>query len=320
MQVLRGTVVSGKVVVDGAPLEEGARVTVLVPEKERPFSEGARARPRLLVEEAEIQAIWAGRVAAEPAPPGRVRINRSARRASGAREQTPMRKLTSARALCVQGVATFTRGSQDAKMLDYYGEHFQVEINNTFYRMPRETVLRDWAGRVPADFRFVLKASREITHYKRLKEKQPVEYLVAKSAALGEKRGPILFQLPPNLKQDLERLKTFLSWIPDGTRAALEFRHESWHDEAVFAALREHNAALSRTRTQSRRARDAFVATADWAYLRLRKESYDPGELEEWAACIGKPAWGDVFVFFKHEDEGAGPRLAKQFEAIAARP
>jgi uncharacterized protein YecE (DUF72 family) len=216
----------------------------------------------------------------------------------------------------------YPEGLPDAKMLDHYGQHFRaVEINNTFYRMPRESVLRDWASRVPADFRFVLKASRQITHYTRLKEQQPVEYLVAKSAALEEKRGPILFQLPPNMKQDVERLKTFLAWLPEGTRAALEFRHESWHDEAVFAALREHNAALciSHADEEASALETPFVATADWAYLRLRKASYDPGELEEWVGRIRGPAWGDVFAFFKHEDEGAGPKLAKQFEAIAAR-
>ena len=211
---------------------------------------------------------------------------------------------------------------KDAKMLDYYGEHFRsVEINNTFYRMPRESVLADWAARVPDDFRFVLKASRQITHFTRLKEQQPIEYLVAKSAALEAKRGPIFLQLPPNMKKDVERLRTFLGWVPDGVRAAFEFRHESWHDEDVFAALRARNAALciSHADDESGALETPFVPTADWAYLRLRKETYDPGELEAWAARIAAPDWGDVFAFFKHEDEGAGPKLAKQFEAIATK-
>jgi uncharacterized protein YecE (DUF72 family) len=210
----------------------------------------------------------------------------------------------------------------DAKMLDYYGERFRsVEINNTFYRMPRENVLEDWAARVPEDFRFVLKASRQITHMKRLSEQQPVDYLVAKSAALGAKRGPILFQLPPNMKLDLERLKRFLSWVPADVRPALEFRHESWHDESVYAALRERNAALciSHADEDASALETPFVATADWAYLRLRKDAYAEGDLESWAARIRAEAWGDVFVFFKHEDEGTGPKLAKRFEAIAAR-
>jgi uncharacterized protein YecE (DUF72 family) len=210
----------------------------------------------------------------------------------------------------------------DAKMLDYYGERLgAVEINNTFYRMPRVNVLEDWASRVPAEFRFVLKASRQITHMTRLKESQPVEYLLKNSAALGEKRGPILFQLPPNMKKELDRLKRFLSWLPGGVRAALEFRHESWHDEDVFAALRERNAALCISQVdgdEEGALNTPFVPTADWSYLRLRKQAYGAGELEEWAAKIRQPAWGDVFAFFKHEDEGTGPKLAKQFEAIAA--
>jgi len=210
----------------------------------------------------------------------------------------------------------------DAKMLEYYAERLgSVEINNTFYRMPKVSVLQDWAARVPAAFRFVLKASRQITHMTRLKEAQPVEYLLKNSAALEEKRGPLLFQLPPNMKKDVERLKTFLSWIPAEVRAALEFRHASWHDEEVFAALRARNAALCLSQVdgdEEGALNTPFVATADWSYLRLRKQGYEPGELEEWAARIRQPAWGDVFVFFKHEDEGTGPKLAKRFEEIVA--
>jgi uncharacterized protein YecE (DUF72 family) len=206
-----------------------------------------------------------------------------------------------------------------AKFLGFYGEHFaSVEINNSFYRMPSVKALEDWASQVPAHFRFVLKASRQITHLKRLKEQQPVEYLLQNSAALGEKRGPFLFQLPPNFKKDVERLKTFLSWLPKNVRAALEFRHESWHDEDTFAALRAHNAALCIAHTDEEEGliSTPFVATADWGYLRLRKVAYGPGELDEWAARVQQPAWGDVFVFFKHEDEGTGPRLAQQFASM----
>jgi len=210
----------------------------------------------------------------------------------------------------------------DAKMLDFYGRCFRsVEINNTFYRMPRASVLEDWAARVPAEFRFVLKASRQITHLKRLKEQAPLDYLLQTSAALGEKRGPFLFQLPPNMKKDLERLRAFLAWLPANVRAAFEFRHESWHDDGVFAALRERNAALCLAQTEEEEGavQTPFVATADWSYLRLRKVAYGPGELEAWAARIREPAWSDVFVFFKHEDEGTGPKLARQFEAIMAQ-
>jgi uncharacterized protein YecE (DUF72 family) len=207
------------------------------------------------------------------------------------------------------------------EMLRFYGQHFgSVEINNTFYRMPTEKALRDWAAQVPSDFRFVLKASRQITHMNRLKEPQPVEYLLKQSAKLGEQRGPILFQLPPNMKRDTNRLQQFLSWIPADVRAAFEFRNASWFEDEVFAALRERNAALciAHTEEEEGAVQTPFVATADWSYLRLRKVSYQPGELVEWAKRIREPAWGDVFVFFKHEDEGTGPKLAKQFEALFA--
>jgi uncharacterized protein YecE (DUF72 family) len=210
----------------------------------------------------------------------------------------------------------------DSKMLAYYGEHFgAVEINNTFYRMPTEKVLHDWAAQVPADFQFVLKASRQITHIKRLKEREPFDYFLKVSAALAERRGPFLIQLPPNLKKDIERLRAFLTWLPADVRAAFEFRHESWHDEDVFSALRAHNAALCIAQVEEEEGalQTPFEPTADWAYLRLRKVAYGPGELQEWAARIREPAWGDVFVFFKHEDEGTGPKLAKQFEGIVRK-
>ncbi|HTO55573.1 MAG TPA: DUF72 domain-containing protein [Myxococcota bacterium] len=206
-----------------------------------------------------------------------------------------------------------------AKMLEFYGQHFgAVEINNTFYRMPDAKVLRGWAEQVPSDFRFVLKASRQITHMTRLKEPQPLEYLVQQSELLRDRRGPLLFQLPPNMKKDLERLKQFLGWLPGDVRAAFEFRNAGWFDDDVFAALRERNVALciAHTEEEEGAVQTPFVATADWSYLRLRKVSYRPGELTQWAARIREPAWGDVFVFFKHEDEGTGPKLAKQFEAL----
>jgi uncharacterized protein YecE (DUF72 family) len=210
----------------------------------------------------------------------------------------------------------------ESKMLAYYAEHFAtVEINNTFYRMPSEKVLHDWAAQVPGDFRFVLKASRQITHLKRLKDvAEPFNYLLSTSSCLGGQRGPFLVQLPPNLKIDLERLKTFLGLLPADVRAAFEFRHESWFEEATFSALREHNAALciAHVEAEEGAVQTPFEATADWGYLRLRQVQYAEGELEEWASRVQQPDWGDVFVFFKHEDEGTGPKLAKRFEQVLA--
>ena len=210
----------------------------------------------------------------------------------------------------------------ESKMLSYYAEHFgAVEINNTFYRMPSETVLTNWAAQVPAHFQFVLKASRQITHLKRLKDVgEPLNYLLNTSAVLGAQRGPFLVQLPPNLKIDLERLKIFLGILPADVRAAFEFRHESWFDEGTFAALREHNAALciAHVEEEDGAVQTPFEATADWGYLRLRQVQYAEGELEDWAERVKQPEWGDVFVFFKHEDEGTGPKLAKRFEQVLA--
>jgi uncharacterized protein YecE (DUF72 family) len=155
-------------------------------------------------------------------------------------------------------------------MLAYYGERLNaVEINNTFYRMPKRATLADWADKVPDDFSFVLKASRKITHFKRLKDTQDeLSYLVDVSSELGERLGPMLFQLPPNLKIDIERLRDFLALLPVGLRAAFEFRHDSWFDDETYAILSEP---------------PEVVATAPYGYLRLRRAVYEPGDLARWA-------------------------------------
>jgi len=198
-----------------------------------------------------------------------------------------------------------------SQMLAYYAARLDtVEINNTFYRMPSEKLLRGWAAEVPERFSFVLKASRKITHQKRLRDcADTLEYLTRTAAALGDRLGPLLFQLPPYLRADLERLTDFLDLLPDGTRAAIEFRHESWLDEAVFAALLERRVALVVSDTG--KDDDApLVATAPYAYLRLRRGDYDRAALEAWARRIAEQSWDEVYLFFKHEDEGAAPRLA----------
>lgn len=202
-------------------------------------------------------------------------------------------------------------------MLQYYGSRFRsVEINNTFYRLPRETVLQSWARQVPDAFRFVLKASRRITHLSRLKDVgETLAYLLNTASVMGPKLGPLLFQLPPNMKLDLDRLTTFLDLLPKPYRAAMEFRHASWFTDEVFGALRAHNVALCIADTDE--TPGEFVATADWGYLRLRRESYEGAALRQWVDRVRGLAWTDAFVFFKHEDAGAGPRLAKQFIELA---
>ncbi|MBW3552516.1 MAG: DUF72 domain-containing protein [Gemmatimonadetes bacterium] len=208
---------------------------------------------------------------------------------------------------------------KNADMLPYYAERFgSVEINNTFYRMPSEKVLGDWVAQVPGGFTFVLKANRQITHFKRLKEDsyEPLDYFCSKAATLGDRLGPVLFQLPPNLKKDLPRLTTFLARMPAEIRPAFEFRHASWLDDETYDALRAADAALVIAQTEDEET--PLVATASWGYLRLRKVDYGTGEVEEWAERVRSQPWSEAWVFFKHEDEGTGPRLATRFlEAVA---
>ena len=202
------------------------------------------------------------------------------------------------------------------RMLEYYSRRLSsVEINNTFYRLPRAEMLGKWASQVPEDFAFVLKASRRITHMARLKDAgDPLEYLTRTAlGALGTRLGPILFQLPPYLRVDVARLRDFLAILPEDVRAAFEFRHDSWFADDVYQALADHGAALVTADTGEGEA--PVVETASFGYARLRRPGYGEANLAEWAATLQRPAWRDVFVFFKHEDEGAGPRMAAGFRA-----
>jgi uncharacterized protein YecE (DUF72 family) len=204
------------------------------------------------------------------------------------------------------------------EMLGYYAERLgAVEINNTFYRMPKAEVLSGWAEQVPADFRFALKASRRITHFKRLKDSsvEDVAYLLETAKSLGAALGPVLFQLPPNFKRDEERLEDFLAALPSGQRAAFEFRNASWFEEGVFERLRSHGVELVLSDTGSED--DApLVATGKNGYLRLRRPDYEDADLAGWVERIREQPWEEVLVFFKHEDEGAGPRLAARFREL----
>jgi uncharacterized protein YecE (DUF72 family) len=207
--------------------------------------------------------------------------------------------------------------AEDAMLGHYAGRLPTVEINNTFYRMPKESVVLAWADQVPDTFRFVFKASRRITHFGRLKGvESELTYFLQVSQALGSKRGPSLFQLPPNMKKDLGRLTDFLSLMPRGWRAAFEFRHASWFEDEVYAALRSRNAALCVADQGDDDDATPFVATADWGYLRLRRERYDAAALAGWAARIREQPWVDTFVFFKHEDGATGPRFAQELNAL----
>ena len=215
--------------------------------------------------------------------------------------------------------AFYPKDQPAEQMLKFYGEHFRaVEINNTFFRMPKPAVLESWAAEVPDGFTFVLKASRGITHMKRLKDAgDSVAYLLKVASALKEKLGPLLFQLPPNMKKDLPRLRAFLELSPRERRAAFEFRHQSWFDDDVLAALREHQAALCIAEAEDD-LEIPFTSTADWGYLRLRMPDYTDKDLKAWLQRVREQPWTDAFVFFKHEDEAKGPRLAKRFIELAS--
>ena len=205
-----------------------------------------------------------------------------------------------------------------SEMLSYYsGKLTAVEINNTFYRMPRESVLEGWAAQVPDSFRFVIKASRRITHFKRLKgAEEETDYLLRSVGLLGDKLGAVLFQLPPNMKQDLERLDAFLAGLEDPGRTVFEFRHATWFDEATYDCLRKHGASLCTADTDEEDGQ--IVETAPWGYLRLRKTEYGEAALAEWAARVKGSGWERAFIFFKHEDEAAGPIAAQRFAELSA--
>ena len=186
----------------------------------------------------------------------------------------------------------------DSEMLRFYSARLPaVEINNTFYRMPRAALLETWAEQVPDGFSFALKASQQITHRKRLKEAgEAVSYFLQVATTLGDRLGPVLFQLPPNLKKDLPRLSEFLAGLPPSFRAAFEFRHDSWFDEEVFTSLADRGAALCW-------AEDEELATprrptAGWGYLRLRRPDYGEPEIAAWAERIRSQPWSDAYVFF----------------------
>ncbi len=196
------------------------------------------------------------------------------------------------------------------KMLPYYAGRFPtVEINYTFYRMPTPKLIAGWREQVPPVFRFTLKAPKRITHDRRLRPAEVGESLhgfLTAASELGPQMAALLFQLPPNFKKDLPLLGEFLSLLPPATTAAFEFRHPSWLEDDVFDLLGSRNVALCIADSDTRET--PIVATADYAYLRLRDEGYGDGDIAKWTAIaqqLSRTA-KDVFVYFKHEDEGKG--------------
>jgi uncharacterized protein YecE (DUF72 family) len=200
------------------------------------------------------------------------------------------------------------------EMLPYYAQRFgAVEINNTFYRMPTASMLEAWADQVPAGFQFVLKAPQRITHFQRLVNAgKTVSDFLRVAKVLKARLGAVLFQLPPNMKKDLPRLRDFLLSLPPKHRIALEFRHPSWLDDEAFNLLRERQIALCVAEAEDGVA-VPLLSTAGWGYVRLRMPNYSSADLKKWIKGMRQQKWDDAFVFFKHEDEAKGPKFAKKF-------
>jgi uncharacterized protein YecE (DUF72 family) len=207
------------------------------------------------------------------------------------------------------------------RMFDFYAARFHtVEINYTFYRMPTLKTTEGWRAQAPAGFTYTLKAPRRITHDRRLQDcAESVTLLCDAARGLGDHLATLLFQLPPHFKRDLPRLDAFLALLPRDIRTAFEFRHESWLSDEVYAALAARGAALCVADFGDKTT--PVQATARHGYFRLRDEGYTSSDLSRWAAAIvnKQKVWDEVFVYFKHEEEGKGPEFARTFVEILKR-
>jgi len=199
------------------------------------------------------------------------------------------------------------------KMLPFYAERFSTtEINYTFHRIPAPKTIENWKALTPENFRFALKAPQKITHFAKLRDcADTLGYFCQIISGLGQRLGPVLFQLPPNFRKDAAALNSFLRELPS-IRAAFEFRHDSWFDDEIFEILKSRNIALCIADTE--KLETPTVTTADYGYLRLRREDYEKSDVERWAKFTREQEakWRDVFVYFKHEESGIGPKLAVQ--------
>ena len=202
------------------------------------------------------------------------------------------------------------------KFLNHYATQLNaVEVNFTFRQLVKESTLRNWLAETPAHFRFTVKAHQVITHIKRLKGTEdfvPRFLGTIEPLAAAEKLGPVLFQLPPNLKVDLEVLRAFLQTLPKRLPSAFEFRHASWFSDETYAVLREHGAALCVAETEEMTTPE--VVTSGFLYYRFRKPNYPPDERKAMIARIQQHlAEGrDVFAYFKHEETPEGAMYARE--------
>lgn len=202
-------------------------------------------------------------------------------------------------------------------MLAYYSTQLRaVELNNTFYRLPQPEMIESWKLQVPKNFRFSIKASQGITHFRRLKDAGwATRLMLERISALEDRFGAVLFRFPEDMTKDLDRLEKFLKELPRDIPAAFDFRHASWFDDEVRALLRSENRVFCITDSDEMPAND-IDKTADWGYVRLRRVKYSKKDLDEWHKRMLAQKWKHAFVFFKHDDEGTGPKLAAQFIAI----
>jgi uncharacterized protein YecE (DUF72 family) len=199
--------------------------------------------------------------------------------------------------------------------LGYYAARLAtVEINNTFYRMPTAKLVEGWAEAAPETFTFAVKAPQRITHIAKLQNAAETTEIFARvMSKLGPRLGPLLFQLPPFMRKDVPRLAAFLETAPRDARIAFEFRHTSWFDDEVWATLRARGAALCVAEGEA--LASPLVATADWGYVRLRRDEYPDELLAEWAAKIRAQPWKEAYVYIKH-DEGNAPGVAERLLAM----
>jgi uncharacterized protein YecE (DUF72 family) len=206
------------------------------------------------------------------------------------------------------------------EMLHFYSERLgTVEINNTFYHMPTESVLASWAAQVPDDFIFALKAPQIITHLKRLRDvNSETGYLFKTLSVLDTKLGPVLFQFPKSFRADPPALGEFLTLIPRNMSCAFEFRNLSWLSADILGLLKERGFSLCIADSDESRASE-IVKTAPWGYLRLRRSDYTEVDLSQWMERILSQEWKRAFVFFKHEEDAKGPEMAIRFRKLSEK-
>ena len=202
-------------------------------------------------------------------------------------------------------------------MLRFYGERLPaVEINNTFYRMPKSAVMARWAGEVPDRFQFVIKGSRRITHFAKLQApEETLGYLWGSIEKLGDRLGCVFFQLPKWMRKDVALLGDFLDCVGNHYRCAFEFQHRTWFDDDTYELLTRKNATIVINDSEGATA-ELPPTTSDWGYVRMRRNEYEESDLQGWAASIRDQGWDEAYVFFKHEDGRGGPELATRFQTM----